>query len=66
MLAVVLLGAWFYWNADQALAAAGQALAIANIGVGYFLLPIILILLWMASSAIKKDEKLVRSADRLR
>lgn len=66
MLAVVLLGGWFYFNVDQAMTAAGQTLAVANIGVGFFLLPLVLILFWMASSAIQKDEKLVRSADRLR
>ncbi len=66
MLAVALLGGWFYFNVDQAMTAAGQTLAVANIGVGFFLLPLVLILFWMASSAIQKDEKLVRSADRLR
>lgn len=66
MLAVILLGVWFYFTADKALNAENLAFGLANIGVGFFLLPIILILLWMAGSAIKKDEKLVRSVDRLR
>jgi len=66
MLAVILLGVWFYFTADKAMNAENMTLGVANIGVGFFLLPIILILLWMAGSAIKKDEKLIRSADRLR
>lgn len=66
MFAVVLLGVWFYFNGDSIMGADDRVIGLANIGVGFFLLPIVLILLFMAASAIKKDDKLVRSADRLR
>lgn len=66
MLLIVLLGVWFYFNATKAMETEGQTFGLANIGVGFFLLPIVLVLLWMAGTAIRKDDKLVRSADRLR
>lgn len=66
IVAVILLGVWFNYNATEALAAEFIAFSANNIGVGFFILPIVLILLFMASAAIKKDEKLIRSADRLR
>ena len=63
---VVLFGGWLYSAASAALGAAGQQFSTTNIGVGFFLLPIAIIFLFMAVGAIRKDEKLVRSADRLR
>lgn len=66
ILSVVLLGAWFYFNMDAVLNAESLTFSLQYIGVGFFLLPIAIILLLMAISAIKKDEKLIRSADRLR
>ena len=63
---VVLFGVWLYFAASAALAVAGQQLSATNIGVGFFLLPIAIVFLLMAIGAIRKDEKLVRSADRLR
>lgn len=66
MLTVVLLGVWFYFIATNRLNEEGLLFAAQYIGVGFFLLPISIILLFMAISSIKKDEKLIRSADRLR
>lgn len=66
VLAVILLAVWFNFNAKGALAAYGLEFSPQNIGVGFFILPLVLIFLFMASAAIKKDEKLIRSADRLR
>ena len=63
---VVLFGVWLYVSAGSSLAEANQALSTRNIGVGFFLLPISIVFLGMAMGAIRKDEKLVKSADRLR
>ncbi len=63
---VLLFGAWLYASATTALMEANQSLSAANIGVGFFLLPIGIIFLLMAMAGIRKDEKLIKSADRLR
>jgi len=66
IVSVLLLGVWFYLNINATLTAAGLPFALQYIGVGFFLLPVVIILLFMAIGAIKRDEKLIRSADRLR
>jgi|SRR5690606_14789112 len=63
---VVLFGFWLYTAASSALSEARQFLSARNIGVGFFLLPICIIFLLMAMGGIRKDEKLIRSAERLR
>lgn len=63
---VFLFGAWLYVTASAALTEAKQFLSARNIGVGFFLLPIAMIFLFMAIGGIRKDEKLIKSADRLR
>jgi len=63
---VLLFGGWLYGAANMALTEANQILSARNIGVGLFLLPIAIIFLLMAVGGIRKDEKLIKSADRLR
>ena len=63
---IVLFGVWLYGAASTELTAAKQFLSARNIGVGFFLLPISIIFLCMALGNIRKDEKLIKSADRLR
>jgi len=63
---IVLCGVWSYGAASTALVEANQFLSARNIGVGFFLLPISIIFLCMALGGIRKDEKLIKSADRLR
>lgn len=63
---LLLLGAWLYVSANTALTEARQFLSARNVGVGFFLLPISIIFLFMAVGGIRKDEKLIKSADRLR
>ncbi|WP_437919289.1 DUF4293 domain-containing protein [Sphingobacterium sp. LRF_L2] len=63
---IILLGLWMYSSAHAELGAISQNLQAGNIGVGFFLLPIAIIFLAMAAGGIRKDEKLIKSADRLR
>lgn len=63
---IILLGIWMWGAAHTTLDAINQKLWAGNIGVGFFLLPVAVISLGMAISGIRKDEKLIKSADRLR
>lgn len=63
---IVLLGVWMFMAATTVLDAISQRLQAGNIGVGFFLLPVAIIFLAMAIGGIRKDEKLIKSADRLR
>jgi len=53
-------------SASSTLSLISQSFGAANIGVGFFLLPVAVIFLSMAIGGIRKDEKLIKSADRLR
>lgn len=63
---VILFAVWLYSSASGHLVTVNQFLGAATIGVGFFLLPISIIFLSLALGAIRKDEKLIKSADRLR
>lgn|SRR5690606_4648669 len=63
---IILFGLWLYTAASTALTEANQFLSARNVGVGFFLLPIAIVFLLMAMGGIRKDEKLIKSADRLR
>ena len=63
---VILLGIWMWSAASSSLGVINQSLQAGNIGVGFFLIPIAIIFLGMAIGGIRKDEKLIKSADRLR
>lgn len=63
---IVLLGLWMYFKSISVLDLISQSFDASNIGVGFFLLPIAIIFLAMAIGGIRKDEKLIKSADRLR
>lgn len=66
MVLVVLLAVWMYFSATNVLSTNNQSLGADNIGIGFFWIPIVIILLAMAIGGIRKDEKLIKSADRLR
>lgn len=66
LLLVVGLGMWMLSAANDSLGSISQKVDTNNIGVGFFLVPIAIILLGLAVRDIRKDEKLIRSADRLR
>lgn len=63
---IVLLGIWMWSTAHTTLDVINQRIQAGNVGVGFFLLPVAIIFLGMAASSIRKDEKLIKSADRLR
>jgi len=63
---IFLFGVWLYFSASQTLSLINQSVDSKNIGVGIFLLPISIVFLCMALAGIRKDEKLIKSADRLR
>ena len=63
---IVLLGIWMVFSASSVLDTISQRIQAGNIGVGFFLLPIAIIFLSMAIGGIRRDEKLIKSADRLR
>ncbi|GHE28272.1 DUF4293 domain-containing protein [Sphingobacterium griseoflavum] len=63
---IALLGIWMFVSANSILGAISQRLQAGNVGVGFFLLPVAVIFLGMAISGIRKDNKLIKSADRLR
>lgn len=63
---IFLMAIWLYVSSSQTLSMTSQYLGANNIGIGFFLLPIAIIFLSMALGAIRKDEKLIKSAERLR
>ncbi|HIX55322.1 MAG TPA: DUF4293 domain-containing protein [Candidatus Sphingobacterium stercoripullorum] len=63
---IALLGLWLYATSSSLLVESNKYLSADNIGVGFFLLPISIIMLAMAMGGIRKDDKLIKSADRLR
>lgn len=63
---IVLMGGCMYFTATSKLSLISQGFNAQNIGVGFFLLPVAIILLVMAINGIRKDDKLIKSADRLR
>ena len=63
---IAFLGIWMYLTSVSTLDLISQNFGANNIGVGFFLLPVAIIFLGMAIGGIRKDEKLIKSADRLR
>ncbi|WP_033563738.1 DUF4293 domain-containing protein [Sphingobacterium sp. SYP-B4668] len=63
---IILFALWLYSSSSSILAATSQYLSASNIGVGFFLLPVAIIFLSMALGGIRKDEQLIKSAERLR
>lgn len=63
---ICLFAVWLFVSATNTLSLINQHVNAQNIGVGFFLLPMAIIFLIMAIDGIRKDEKLIKSADRLR
>jgi len=66
MVVIALLGFWMISSANDLLGAISQKVGAGNIGVGFLLLPLAIVFLVMAIRAIRRDDKLLKSADRLR
>lgn len=62
ILNLILLGLFVY----RSLNLSGEALAVSEKGIGMFLPIVAIVFLVLANKAIKKDEDLVKSVDRLR
>jgi len=62
ILNLILLGLFVY----RSLSISGEALAVSEKGIGMFLPIVSIVFLVLANKAIKKDEDLVKSVDRLR
>lgn len=62
ILNLILLGLFVY----RSLNLSGETVAVSEKGIGMFLPIVAIVLLVLANKAIKKDEDLVKSADRLR
>ena len=62
ILNLILLGLFIY----RSLNLSGETLAVSEKGIGMFLPIVAIVFLALANRAIKKDEDLVKSADRLR
>lgn len=65
--AILVIIGFSFWVAQTVKnATGGVVLSTNNMGIGIFLSSISIVLLILAAKSINKDEKLVRSADRLR
>jgi hypothetical protein len=65
--AILLLIGYSFWMAQTVKNVVGDiTLEYRNMGIGLFLTSLSIILIIFATKAIQRDEKLVRSADRLR
>ncbi|WPU99487.1 DUF4293 domain-containing protein [Mucilaginibacter sp. cycad4] len=65
--AILVLIGYSFWMAQTVKGAAGNiTLDTRTMGIGLFLTSLSIILIIFAQKSIKKDEKLVKSADRLR
>lgn len=62
ILNLILLGLFVY----RSLNLSGEAITVSEKGIGMFLPIVAIVLLVLANKAIKKDEDLVKSVDRLR
>ncbi|MFV5685238.1 DUF4293 domain-containing protein [Flavobacterium sp. GB2R13] len=62
ILNLILLGLFVYHSLNLS----GETLAVSEKGIGMFLPVVAIVLLVLANKAIKKDEDLVKSVDRLR
>lgn len=65
-LIVIIIGFSFWLSQTVKSVAGGVNLTTSNFGIGALLSSIAIVLLILAFKAIQRDEKLVRSADRLR
>lgn len=63
---IILMGIWLYFTAAEATTTVNKTLQLENIGIGALLIPIAGVFIFLAIKGIRKDEKLIKSVDRLR
>lgn len=63
---LVMIGYSFWLSQAIQSATGGFTMGTSNFGIGVFMSSLSIVLMLIAAKAIQKDEKLVRSADRLR
>lgn len=63
---ICLFAVWMFITANNILDLINQHIGANNIGIGFFLLPISILCLSFAIRGIRNDNKLIKSADRLR
>lgn len=63
---IILMGIWLYFTAAEATTTVNKTLRLENIGIGALLIPIAGVFILLAIKGIRKDEKLIKSVDRLR
>lgn len=66
LLLTLLFGCWLYFSTKNAVEAINQQVGIGNLDLGSLLIPISIIFLFLALKGIQRDEKLIKSAERLR
>ncbi len=62
----LLFSTWLYISSQKAIEAVNQQLGLGNLDIGSLLLPVCLLFLFLALKGIRHDEKLIKSAERLR
>jgi len=63
---ICLFAIWMFIAANSILSLINQSIGASNIGIGFFLLPVSIVFLGLAIRGIRNDNKLIKSADRLR
>ena len=64
---ILVIVGYSFWMTQCAKSVVGDAaLQISNFGIGVLLCPVAIVLMIAAARAIQRDEKLIKSADRLR
>lgn len=63
---VILFGTWLYVSTQKAIEAVNQQIGVGNLDIGALLIPLGIVFLFLALKGISHDEKLIKSAERLR
>lgn len=66
LLLLVLFLFWMFFATKTAVSQIGQNISLENLDIGALLIPLCMIFLSFALKGIRHDEKLIRSAERLR
>jgi hypothetical protein len=62
----VVFGTWLYMSTQKTVEAVNQQVGIGNLDIGTLLIPLCFVFLFLALKGIRHDERLIKSAERLR